>query len=357
MAPLLSFKPPLAAMKLRRVPPGQSCHLEFADCEIEDHAASSTTWFDIDQNRSGDHRSSSEVCASGLCCKSTPSAQPYTHLTILAGRRVVSVTIVQFLIADTPLSIPVPQCRSPGCRSADDLEAGRNDEREHCLECQKDRGGSHTIHPADRCNRRIRAGDYFSTTNCRGRRRRRELLGSRVSRESRGGSPAAGMDGHVVLLSPQRVCRSRRRPRTRVRDRPNPRQPHRERERKPPSESRSGLLHADLHLRYARVWRAAYCRRHWNIWPHQHLVGRVSYRCVGDAAGHIAILALRQHQRLSDRLWRCLANSNAALEQRRIRRPGMNSRACSASPTISPTNRPNIRTASTCISIGACRNF
>src|SRR5215471_12084259 len=39
-----------------------------------------------------------------------------------------------------------------------------------------------------------------------------------------------------------------------------------------------------------------------------------------------------------------------------IRRPGTNSPACSASPTISPTSPPNTRTASTCISIGAHRN-
>ena len=39
-----------------------------------------------------------------------------------------------------------------------------------------------------------------------------------------------------------------------------------------------------------------------------------------------------------------------------IHRPGTSSRACSASPTISRTNRPHIRMASTCISIGARRN-
>ena len=38
------------------------------------------------------------------------------------------------------------------------------------------------------------------------------------------------MVAHIDLLSHQRVCRSRRRPRTRVLDRPNPRQSHRERE-------------------------------------------------------------------------------------------------------------------------------
>ena len=37
-------------------------------------------------------------------------------------------------------------------------------------------------------------------------------------------------------------------------------------------------------------------------------------------------------------------------------RPGTNSQACSASPTISRTSRPSIRTASTCISIGARRS-
>src|SRR5262249_5392260 len=40
-----------------------------------------------------------------------------------------------------------------------------------------------------------------------------------------------------------------------------------------------------------------------------------------------------------------------------IRRPGTNSQACSALPTISPINRPNIRTASTCISIGGASQF
>src|SRR5262245_59055258 len=49
--------------------------------------------------------------------------------------------------------------------------------------------------------------------------------------------PATGMGAHVDLLSHQRVCRGRRRPRTRVRNRQNQRQPHRKRERKPPSES------------------------------------------------------------------------------------------------------------------------
>src|SRR5262249_17442707 len=108
---------------------------------------------------------------------------------------------------------------------------------------------------ADCCKRRIRAGDYFSTTKCHGRRRRRELLAPRLFRKPRGVSAAAGMVAHVDLLSHQCVGRSRRRPRTRVRDRPNPRQSHRERERKPPSESRSRLADANLHLRYAGVWR------------------------------------------------------------------------------------------------------
>jgi len=39
-----------------------------------------------------------------------------------------------------------------------------------------------------------------------------------------------------------------------------------------------------------------------------------------------------------------------------IRRPDTNSQACSASPTISPISRRNIRTASTCISIGPRRS-
>ena len=38
-------------------------------------------------------------------------------------------------------------------------------------------------------------------------------------------------------------------------------------------------------------------------------------------------------------------------------RPDMNFPPCSASPTISPTPRPSIRTGSTCISTGACRDF
>src|SRR5262245_23749771 len=100
-----------------------------------------------------------------------------------------------------------------------------------------------------------------------GRRRRRELLASRLLRQPRGGSSAAGMGAHVDLLSYQRVCRSRGRPRTRVRDRQNLPQCHRERERKPPSESRSGLAHANLHIRHAGFGGPAYCRCHWTVWP------------------------------------------------------------------------------------------
>src|SRR5262245_32467162 len=79
----------------------------------------------------------------------------------------------------------------------------------------------------------------FSSCACR--RRRRELLAARLFRQPRGVSAATGMVAHLNLLSHQRVCWSRRRPRTGVPDRQNPSQSHRERERKPRCESRSRL--------------------------------------------------------------------------------------------------------------------
>src|SRR5262245_2844188 len=68
---------------------------------------------------------------------------------------------------------------------------------------------------------------------------------------------------HVNLLSHQRICRSGHCPRTTVRDRQNLPQCHGKRERKPPSESRSGLAHANLHIRHAGFGGPAYCGCHW----------------------------------------------------------------------------------------------
>src|SRR5262249_11161420 len=51
--------------------------------------------------------------------------------------------------------------------------------------------------------------------------------------------------------------------------------------------------------------------------PRRYLLSGVSHRYLDDAAGHIAILALRQHQRLRDWLRRRLTDSDDAVEQRR----------------------------------------
>src|SRR5215831_7545484 len=92
-------------------------------------------------------------------------------------------------------------------------------------------------------------------SGCVGRRRRRELLDSRLFREPGSISAATGMVAHVDLLSYQRVCRSRGRPRTGVPDRQNPCQSQRERE--PRCESRPRIGPAKLHVRHASFWRTA----------------------------------------------------------------------------------------------------
>src|SRR5262249_49700940 len=56
---------------------------------------------------------------------------------------------------------------------------------------------------------------------------------------------------------------------------------------------------------------------HWTLRPRRYLLSGVSHRYLDDAAGHIAILALRQYQRLRDRLRRRLTDSDDAVEQRR----------------------------------------
>jgi hypothetical protein len=82
-------------------------------------------------------------------------------------------------------------------------------------------------------NRSLGGRERAIFSSCACRRRRREPLAPRLFWEPRGVSAAAGMVTHVDLLSHQRVCRGRRRPRTRVRDRQNPPQSDRECEREP----------------------------------------------------------------------------------------------------------------------------
>src|SRR5262245_13006090 len=183
-----------------------------------------------------------------------------------------------------------PRSDTSGCQSAYAAEArhvatagwsilpSRCDE-DSAFACRSMAGGNHEAKrrgrfqsaPAGetwRSNRGLGGRKRPIFSSCVGRRRRREPLASRLLREPRGVSAATGMVAHLDLLSHHRVRWGRCRPRTRIRDWQNPCQSHRECERKSRCESRSRIGDANLHLRYAGVWRAAYHGCHWNIWPH-----------------------------------------------------------------------------------------
>src|SRR5262245_17125097 len=89
------------------------------------------------------------------------------------------------------------------------------------------------------------------------------------------------MVAHVDLLSHQCVCRSRCGQSARVRHRQDSCQSHRDREREPPSESRSRLADANLHLRDAGVWRAAHRGR-------IGIYGRTDTSLAGSVTGALA---------------------------------------------------------------------